>query len=519
MESSSYQQEIIDKHEFLGSITNGKETVENLHIMLQYPLTSQGKITGRIVGTKEIFDKVYKLFKDSSGIFSFQLNCIYQTKDNDQFSLSIKSQSVRIQPIGKSHEEAKLPSLQGAMMLELDQFMNNSTMAYDVAEIECENLEIVTIHPPVEELLTRRLTFFLAGASKMWLRDPIKAEISSFPEFSSFTGVLKPAFNEFTIDLSHLFPYEIKVLPRFFRQKRNGETIILSVPVLQIITEEAEQTLSDDQFIAAGITIVNNVELLTSFIYKRWTTWHLYELQTNKSEIIYKRVARECLTELDKFGPLVPNHKVENFLKTGYTNLRNLQEKGLNLLTPIAYFIAGHEARHLEEQFAITFLSLEKLKDLFAAQENCQLNLAKEAFNKFRKKSKLSNLIEEIVSEILHMREETEENIDTAVQNIKAKIPDLNHPPLRGVLENLLSTYQIDWKELYPLSQEKLSIINTRDRLFHTSEEREGMFFLKETDRLQALVGRLLLRMLGWDDLSFCPRQDILNSLIEENDR
>lgn len=511
MKILSFQQEIIDKHEFLGTISNGNETIDNLHIILQYPLATQGKIIGKIIGTRETFNKVYKLFEQSSGIFPFQLNCTYQIKDESQLYLSISSQNVRIQPIGKSPEPANLPSLQSAMILEFDQFQNASTMTYEVAEIECEDLTVFTTHACIEALSTRYLYFFLAGAPKIWLKSPESVE------FSSFTGNVKHTFREFNIDLGHIFPYNIKILPRFFRQKQDGATVITSVPVVQITTEESEQDLTDEQFVKNGVIIVNNIELLLSLIYKRWTTWHQYELQTNKSEIIYKRIARECLTELDQLGALVPENRIEQFLQIGYTNLEELRGKGTDISAPIAFFIAGHEARHIEEQFAITFLSLEKLKDLFAAQKGEQLNLVKEDFNKFRKKSKLSTLIEEIVLEILQQKGEQQENIDNTIQNMKDKIPDLNHPPIRSVLEKLLAEYSLDWRELYPLSQQtKLGLINTRDRMFHTSEERDSMFLLEETERLQSLVGRLLLCMLGWTDVSCCPQQDLLNILTNE---
>jgi len=510
METLSFQQQIIDKHEFLGSISNGKEIVDNLHIILQYPLTSQGKITGKIIGAKEIFDKVFKLFDDTSGIYSFQLNCTYQTIAENPLLLSINSQHVRVQPIGKSPEHSELPSLTSAKMLEFDQFMNSLIMTYEIAELECEDLQIITTHASIENFPIRRLSFFLAGSSKNWLRNPEGIE------FSSFTGEIKHTFKKFNIDLSNIFPYNIEVLPRFFHQKLNGKSVITNVPVLQIITEESEQNLSNEQFIKSGVEIVNNLEILLSFIHKRWTTWYQYELQTKDTEKIYRRVIRECLTEPDELGSLVSDKEIEKFLKVGYENLEKLRKEGFNLSMPIKYFIAGYEARHIEEEFSITFLAFEKLKDLFAEQENCRLNLPKEMFNKFRKKTNLSKLIEETIFMLLRQRQEEEEKIHATAQNIKAKIPDLNHPPLQNVIEKLLAKYGLDWRELYPPSQNKLTLINTRDRLFHTSEEREGMFLLEETERLQAIVGRLLLRMLGWHDISCCPRKDLLAILTNE---
>jgi hypothetical protein len=529
------QQQFIDRHEFLGNISNGHETVENLQIVLHYPLMTQGKITGEIWGTKETFDKVFQLWdktcEQTADKYSFRLNCEHELKVKQNHlqsshrspfitieippetqkipSLVIESQRVDIQPVIKSDStyHSHLPSIQIAKRLEFNQFVNSHEMFYKIAEIDCEDVKIVTKHDPIENLIERRLSFFLAGNPKIWLRDP--DELS----FSSFTGKIERTFKQFKINLGENFPGEIEIVPRFFHDQSTRESIIGRVPVLQITTTEPEQSLSNEQFIELGIKTADDLVLLVSLIHKRWATWYLYELQTQDTEqIFYRNVPRESLPELDILGPLVTNDKIEEFLKVGLKNLQRLRAESFNLSMPIAYFIAGHEARHLEEQFAITFLSLEKLKDMFARKEKYDPNLPRSSFEKFRELTGLSKLIEESVPKIENQREDHA----LTIKNIQDQIPVLNHPPIRFVVEKLLSKYQLDWKELYPL-ESKVTLIKTRDKLFHTSAEPNADFLLKETERLQALVGRLLLRLLGWEDIS-CSPPDYLQDILTKQE-
>jgi len=100
---------------------------------------------------------------------------------------------------------------------------------------------------------------------------------------------------------------------------------------------------------------------------------------------------------------------------------------------------------------------------------------------------------------------------------MRAKIPELNRPSLRFVLDALFFRYNIDWTDIYP-STGDFTLIKTRDKLFHSSQEPNFDLLFKETNRLQAIIERLLLRMLGWEDLSHSPTDFMKKWLTADED-
>jgi hypothetical protein len=144
------------------------------------------------------------------------------------------------------------------------------------------------------------------------------------------------------------------------------------------------------------------------------------------------------------------------------------------------------------------FLSLERIKDMFARKKKLHENLKPKPFKKFA-----SFLRPIIKNEITN---------EDAAQKIADKIPELNRPALRTVLELLFEEYAVNWKELYPPGS-KFTLINTRDKLFHSSNAVETEQLFKEELRLQFLLERLILSMLGWNDFSHSPPPDKENWL------
>ena len=65
----------------------------------------------------------------------------------------------------------------------------------------------------------------------------------------------------------------------------------------------------------------------------------------------------------------------------------------------------------------------------------------------------------------------------------------------------IMEEYNVYWQDLYP-SNSELTIFKTRNRLFHSSKHPSPETIDKELIRLQVLLSRIILKMLGWDDIS-----------------
>ena len=61
----------------------------------------------------------------------------------------------------------------------------------------------------------------------------------------------------------------------------------------------------------------------------------------------------------------------------------------------------------------------------------------------------------------------------------------------------------------------RITLIDTRNKLLHSSRDLDIDLLDKETTRLQAIVERFLLRMLGWTDFSALPSKHLRKWLIE----
>jgi hypothetical protein len=66
--------------------------------------------------------------------------------------------------------------------------------------------------------------------------------------------------------------------------------------------------------------------------------------------------------------------------------------------------------------------------------------------------------------------------------------------------------YNVNWKDLYPPGSD-FTLIKTRDNLFHSSIDIDYDNLIKELHRLQALLERLLLSVLGWSNFINAPTE------------
>lgn len=470
MEDLWPKQPFFNRHEFIGNLSRCDEVADKLHIVVQYSLIKEGEIVGKVLGTTKTCEKLRR-FTNFSGPYPYlKLTSDEISSDRVLFGTTI------------------------------DRPGYNKEMSYIVANLSFEDITI-TRHFGPSDSHERHLTFFLAGPRRLW-------SIHETPEFS-FTGDIKNKVHNSKIELNEDFPFEIEVIPCYFRDKTsapdNHYELTANVLTMHFKTKESLEQLSNEDFVNLSKALADDIILLVSFLSRRWVTWYRYQLETNDTIRTYVRITRDCTTkELNRDDAVIEPRKSRGFLKIGLSNLRKLRAEGFNLSMPILYFVSGNEAENLEEQFTTLFLSLEKIKDMFALKENLRENLRQKSFKK------LSSLISDVI----------EKNVESpeVINRTQKKIPELNRPSLRFVLDSLFCRYNIDWTDIYPPAS-KLTLIKTRDKLFHTLQEPNIDLLVKELLRLRAVIERLLLRMLCWEDLSHSPPDFIKKWLTTvEND-
>lgn len=104
---------------------------------------------------------------------------------------------------------------------------------------------------------------------------------------------------------------------------------------------------------------------------------------------------------------------------------------------------------------------------------------------------------------------------------IITKMNELNRPSIREVVKWLMRDYQVFYDDLYPNQtftlpftfpktiKDPATFFTTRNKLIHTADEIDSAHLFKETYCLRSLVERLILKMLGWNDMSGAPEEGL----------
>jgi len=112
------------------------------------------------------------------------------------------------------------------------------------------------------------------------------------------------------------------------------------------------------------------------------------------------------------------------------------------------------------------------------------------------------------------LAKERDSDLDLSIKKTAARVRETNDDFFDSVLDEILEKFDVEWKDLYP-NNHKRTIIQTRDDLLHSSRTIDFKFLSKESYRLRSIIERILLRMLGWKDISNSPKNYIKEWLTE----
>ena len=450
----------VEKLEFVGRVGKDDHIAENMFVQIEYSLLNEGEIKGKILGSMKTYEDIVHAQTFADPFLTLSSDA---SKNDGEECFSEKMLITKASQYSPSRE---ITSIVGEFGLE---------------EVTIKN----TIHN--DAIAERILTLFLAGPRSAWT-------IYSMVEHS-FTGNNKSKTFESSIELDNNLPFDIKVFPWYLYDKGpspSNYTLQTDVLVLQLEVKQSFAHLIDKEVIKLGLEIANDLTLLVSLISRAWTTWYGYKYRRKSLLETYRRDARECSKkELDQLDSLVDLVKARDFLKKSFTEYRRLRSEKIDLFLPIVYYLTGCESKYVEEQFTLFFLALERIKDTYSQKDSNLAEIsAKQEYEGLEKL--LKSVIKNNVS-------------DKAIRKrIYEKLRELNRPSLKSCLDVLMKNLDIDWEGIYSRN-ETPTIIETRDQLFHSSQALDLKYLIKETRRLQALVERIILSILGWKDFSRSP--------------
>ena len=359
-------------------------------------------------------------------------------------------------------------------------------MVGKICDIELQELEI-DISVDNKDRGERRIRFYLVGPRSLW---PLLYRSWK----KSYTGVVNIEIDPLQIDVPNPIQAKIELRPSFLYSPirlEDGKEVEATdyVLTIEIKTDLSIEDLSDSDFINYAIQIADDLTLLASFVSRKHIKWFRYDCYSSKRLRHFVRYISESFVDDVYDGDLlIKPGEAKEFIQSSIINLQNLREKQFDLFLPIINVLNGHESQYLEQRFILYFMSLEKLKDMYAIERDIDSN-----FSNKSEKNKILRSIRKLIRDQLPEVESNKPIID--------KVNELDRSSIWSLVDSLLSDQSVEWKDLYPTDVVRPSFFNTRNALIHSANKIDGDLLFYETYRVQTIVERLLLKLLGWKNI------------------
>lgn len=353
-----------------------------------------------------------------------------------------------------------------------------------VAELEVEEFTCTHQRDPGDN--DRLISFSLAGPRDFWTLHWSRGR--------SYTGETEfQLFGNPSLDVSDTTDMELRLEPHYvFSSMRVDDGRELAVEdyyhSLVAKTPLPPGEISDEAFRAETLSIVRDLLLIASVASRFWIDWFAYHFAASTTLVDHVRSKRERFEEtIGHRDALVERGKALEFLGVALREFRNHRGNGFDLYLPLITVMAANTSEPLEQQFLFYFMSLEKLKDMYAKKNGLRRAIGSNAESR--------RFIKD-VNDFLDHRLEGHPSLAL----VKEKTMELDRLPLWHVLERLLADHQVEWRDLYPSGTEKPGFIRLRNRMVHSSDDIDVSELYFETERIRVVLERMLLNLLGWKD-------------------
>lgn len=466
-----------ERHEFSGSLRLGDKTLGALEVVVDVSKRGQRVPQGYIIGNNETAHSINTLWRERP-----------------------KEAVLLVEGVDASS------SYRGEIEIDQVQWRGHGPQGPTgiVCEFKCREFTVSRELGPGDEKV-RHLVVFLTGTAEPWKVSWISVE--------GWDGTKTLEVLGGALDLGVAMPFSLLIRPYFF-YSREEKPVAKSIHAIVVVaeTDVPKDELSDEQFVQMTTKLVDDASLLVSLLSGVWITWYGYSLATPSRVTDHaRRIRRPGAHEVDAQDTPVPSHVTRAFLKTAVPALRSLRDHGGDLHLAIADVVAGRETISLEERFTNFIFALEKLKDIHAAMKGREFIV-----DEGKWKTLQGNL-----GEVIRGAADRGEVSQAEAASLTRKLPDIRRPAFAETFEDMLKTYRGSWRDLYPEEMDTKSppFIGVRDKLVHSNRSVAPQRLWYESLRVQAVVERVLLRMLGWENVDYSPRsyfREVLQSELGE---
>ena len=355
------------------------------------------------------------------------------------------------------------------------------------ASMRCFDLTIEETWTEGHEL-ARAAVFYLYGPSSIWnLRPTVDSFLRGPTEYTN-------------TDLGiAIGPLRVSVDEEVRRKTDPDDEHLLlqrSVYALSILTDATPDELSDEVFLADARQLADDLLILASLASKTWIDWFRYTMYSGRRTVHHVRsTAREPESGFRSYDRMIVEPPMlREFLQTALPRYREARD---DLHLPILTHVGTKDVRYADAQFLSQFSALEALSALNARRDGADRILGKADARRVR----------HAFRDALATLDLTPEAVDA----IERKVPELNRHSFATVLDRLLRDLELDLADLYPEGARQ-TLVDTRNKLVHGDGAlADTDEFFREATRLSGLLDRVLLRTLGWTDLSSAPSKHDLD--------
>ena len=168
------------------------------------------------------------------------------------------------------------------------------------------------------------------------------------------------------LDIDICNDLNIRVSPEYVSDDEHGFEISDYYPSITVKTNESPKEMSDDEFQSLAIEIVNDILLVSSMVAGCWIDWFSWEFYSSDKHVYHVRRSLKR-DYADEIRPDYGERKkfLEGFLAKAVQALRDRKKEKFDLSIPLGNWITARTVP-LEQKFILYFLALEKLKDMYA---------------------------------------------------------------------------------------------------------------------------------------------------------
>jgi len=188
-------------------------------------------------------------------------------------------------------------------------------------------------------------------------------------------------------------------------------------------------------------------------------------------------------------GYVIMNWSFDDFVVKTFPVFRDLKRRGLDLTVPIQAFASSADVKYSEVKYSFFLQALEYLRLMNAKVQGIDLIISKKQFDDMRE----------------HLRRTIGQTLNDAEQSkrIIEKLPELQRNTFMDTFTKLCQCYAVEFEDLFPPGQ--ITLKDFRNKFVHASGKLDPDELFREKERLQAIVERIILKMLKWNDLSMSP--------------